>query len=116
MPLVHKLEAPLLFNGAGSESHQYVLPAGTSLYYDQAFPEGFVRFKVYFNVEGVKLESHEFTEKFWLDPLTAFPVDQSQLRKLIKDYPISKEELSLILKSASISKEEIRQLLAEHSK
>lgn len=116
MPLVHKLEAPLLFNGAGSAGHQYLLPAGTSLYYDQAFPEGFVRFKVYFNVEGVKLESRESTEKFWLDPLTAFPVDQSQLRKLLNDYPISKDELSSILKSGSISKEEIRQLLAEYSK
>ena len=115
MPLVHKLKAPLLFNGAGTERHQYLLPAGTSLYFDQAFPEGFVRYKVYFNVEGVLLESTESTEKFWLDPLTAFPVDQAQLRKLLKDYPISKEELSTILKSGSISKDEIRQLLAEYS-
>ena len=116
MPLVHKLEVPLMFNGAGSANHQYLLPEGTTLYYDQSFPEGFTRFKVYFNVEGVKLESHDSTEKFWIDPLTAFPVDQQQLRKLLKDYPISKAELSLILKSSNISKEEIRQLLTEYSK
>jgi len=116
MPLVHKLKAPLLFNGAGSSEHQYVLPAGTSLYYDQAFPEGFVRYKVYFNVEGVRLDSHEATDKFWLEPLTAFPPNQEDVKKLLGAYPLTKNELAAILKSGAISKEEIRDLLAEYSK
>ena len=116
MPLVHKLKFPLLLNGAGSDKHQYLLPEGTSLYKDQAFPEGFVRYKVYVNVEGVALESHEATEKFWLSPLTAFPVDAAQLRLLLKDYPITKDELAAILKSGTISKQEIRDLLAEYSR
>lgn len=116
MPLVHKLQAPLLFNGAGSSEHQYVLPAGTSLYYDQAFPEGFVRYKVYFNVEGVRLESHEATDKFWLDPLTAFPPNEKDVQKLLNSYPLTKNELAAILKSGSISKQEIRELLQEYSK
>lgn len=115
MPMAHTLQAPLMFNGAGSASHQYILPEGTTLYYDRTFPEGFTRYKVYFNVEGVKLEPRESLEKFWIDPLTAFPIDQQQLRRLLKEYSLSKAELALILKSSSISKAEIRQLLSEHS-
>jgi hypothetical protein len=111
MPLVHKLQFPLLLSGADQDSRQYLLPKGTSLYYDQAFPEGFVRFKIYVNVEGVKLESHESTEKFWLDPLTAFPVDASNLKKLLKEYPLSKDDLSSILKSSALSKDEVKDVL-----
>lgn len=116
MPLVHKLEFPLVLTGAESTAHHYLLPHGTTLYYDQAFPEGFVRYKVYVNVEGVKLESHKATEKFWLDPLTAFPVDAEQLRKLLRDYPLTKDDLAAILKSSKISKTEIRGLLEEFSR
>ncbi|WP_205750551.1 hypothetical protein [Azonexus hydrophilus] len=116
MPLVHKLQAPLLFNGSGAENHQYILPAGTSLYFDQAFPEGFVRYKVYFNVEGVRLDSQEATDKFWLDPLTAFPPDQGEVKKLLTGYPLGKSELAAILKSSYLTKDEIRELLLEYSK
>lgn len=116
MPLVHKLQAPLLFNGAGAAEHQYVLPAGTSLYFDQAFPEGFVRYKVYFNVEGARLESNEATDKFWLDPLTAFPPSEGEMKKLLAGYPLSKNELAAILKSSYLTKDEIRELLLEYSK
>jgi hypothetical protein len=114
MPLVHKLQFPLLLTGSDQDSRQYILPKGTSLYFDQAFPEGFVRFKIYVNVEGIKLESHEATEKFWLDPLTAFPVDVNNLKKLLREYPLSKEDLSSILKSSSISKDEIKEVLSDY--
>lgn len=115
MHRVHKLKFPLMLAG-GEDEHNYLLPAGTSLYYDQAFPEGFVRYIVYVNVEGVSLDSKEPTDKFWISPLTAFPVDGDQLKRLLKDYPLTKAELSDILKSNQISKEEIRELLAEYSK
>jgi len=116
MPLIHKLQAPLLFNGAGAAEHQYVLPAGTSLYFDQAFPEGFVRYKVYFNVEGVRLDSREATDKFWLDPLTAFPPEETEIKKLLAGYPLSKSELAAILKAGYLTKDEIRELLLEYGK
>jgi hypothetical protein len=115
VPLVHELKQPLMLTGAGSPNIRYLLPQGTSLYYDQAFPEGFVRYKVYINVEGVKLESREATEQFWLNPLTAFPVDAENLRKLLREQPLSKDELAAILKSGSISKADIRKLLLEFS-
>jgi hypothetical protein len=116
MPLVHQLKFPLLLSGGKESSNFNILPAGTSLYYDQAFPEGFVRYKVYVNVEGVKLESKESTEKFWLDPLTAFPVDAGNLRKMLREHPLTKEELVQILKSGAISKEEVKEILEEYSR
>lgn len=116
-PLVHKLKAPLMLaGGASNEQHQYLLPAGTSLYLDQAFPEGFVRYKIYVNVEGISLDPKPPTDKFWLDPLVAFPVGKEQLSKLLKDYPLTKEELREILASGALSKDEIRSLLAEYSR
>ena len=115
MPRVHKLQFPLALSGGSENGPTTILPKGTSLYYDQAFPEGFVRYKIYVNVEGVKLDSQEVTEKFWIDPLTAFPFDKGSLQKLMRDYPLAKEDLASILRSGQISKQEIRDLLTEFS-
>ncbi|WP_284335726.1 hypothetical protein [Comamonas sp. NoAH] len=115
-PLVYKLEFPLMLTGAGEVKQTYLLPKGTSLYYDQSFPEGFARYKVYINVEGVMLEPKQVTEKFWLDPLTAFPIGAEQLKQLLFEYPLSKEDLVAVLNSKSLSKEDIRSLLEEYSK
>lgn len=115
-PLVHKLKEPLvLAGGEGEAVRTYLLPAGTSLYYDQAFPEGFVRYKVYINVEGVDWEPKPTDEKFWIDPLSAFPVGRDQLAELIKNHPLTKEELRSILGGSSLSKDEIKAILKEFS-
>lgn len=115
-PMMHKLKAPLMLSGGAASKHQYLLPAGATLYYDQAFPEGFVRYKIYVNVEGVSLDVVPPADKFWLDPLVAFPVGKEQLKKLAENYPITKDELREILASGFVSKEEIRELLEEFSK
>lgn len=112
-PLVHKLKAPLMLAGGAANDHHHLLPAGTSLYFDQAFPEGFVRYKVYVNVEGVSLDVAPPTEKFWLDPLTAFPVGKEQLDKLLKDHPLTKDELRTLLASGALPKEDIKAVLEE---
>src|SRR5690554_3047646 len=112
---IHKLEQPLLLSGGEVGSSEVnILPKGTTLYYDQAFPEGFVRYKVYINVEGVKFDTVDVEEEFWIDPLTAFPVDRDQLRVLLRDYPITRSDLETILKRGHIPKSEIRELLAEY--
>jgi len=116
MPRVHKLEQPLLLSGGDEgQSTASILPKGTSLYFDQAFPEGFVRYKVYINVEGVNLDTTEVKDEFWIEPLTAFPIDKDQLRVLLRTHPLSKNDLSAILKSAQLSKNEIREILSEYS-
>lgn len=114
--MVHKLKAPLMLTGGATNDHQYLLPAGTSLYFDQAFPEGFVRYKIYVNVEGVSLNTAPPTDKFWLAPLTAFPVEKEQLAKLLRDYPLTADELRGILAGGALSKEDIKKLLEEYSR
>lgn len=115
-PLIHKLKEPLvLAGGEGGAARTYLLPAGTSLYYDQAFPEGFVRYKVYVNVEGVDWEPKPTEEKFWIDPLSAFPVGRDQLAELIRNHPLTKEELRGILGGGCLSKDDIKAVLKEFS-
>lgn len=112
MTHVHTLKAPLLLSGSDRLS---VLPEGTTLYYDKAFPEGFVRYIVYLNVEGINLPTAPSDEQFPINPLTAFPMDQDQLRIMLREYPFTKDELAVVLGRGVLSKEEIRQLLVEYS-
>lgn len=111
LPKIHKLSSPLQFGGGDGSIH--LLPAGTSMYLDQTFPEGFSRYIVYFNVEGVKLESKETTEKFWIDPLTAYPIDKDSLGQLLDSEQVNKDQLRVILKHGTLSKQDIRELLEE---
>lgn len=113
-PLVHRLMEPMaLAGGEGGAARTYLLPAGTSLYFDQAFSEGFVRYKVYVNVAGVSWEPKPAEEEFWIDPLSAFPVGRDQLAELIRNHPLTREELRGILGGGSLSKDEVKALLRE---
>ncbi|SPA42466.1 conserved hypothetical protein; PUTATIVE MEMBRANE anchored protein [Cupriavidus taiwanensis] len=114
-PKVHKLQYPLMLTGGNSDGPAAMLPPGTSLYFDRAFPEGFVRYKVYINVEGTKLEPRDATEEFWLDPLTARPFDKDSLHALLTRFPLGKDDFSALLGSGQLTKEEIRDLLRAYS-
>ncbi len=113
---VHELQFPLMLQASQYTGMNYLLPKGTMLYYDQAFPEGFVRYRVYVNIEGVRLESSELADPTLISPLTAFPVGKSELLKLLSEYPLSKDDLAAILKSGQITKEEARSMLEELSR
>ncbi|MDI1260549.1 hypothetical protein [Aquabacterium sp.] len=110
------LEFPLLLEGSSAPGQTYLLPKGTTLYYEQAFPEGFVRYRMYVNVEGVKLEPRDIADPTAISPVTAYPAGKAELRKLLSEYPLSKDDLQAILKSSVMTKEEIRSLLDEYSR
>jgi hypothetical protein len=116
MTKVHELQFPLMLQASEPTGTNYLLPKGTLLYYDQAFPEGFVRYRVYVNVDGVKLESRQLDDPTLISPLTAFPVGKAELIKLLREHPLSKADLSAILKSGQLTKEEIRSVLEEFSR
>lgn len=116
MAYVHTLEYPLILDGSSAPGQNYLLPAGTTLYYDQGFPEGFVRYRVYVNVEGVKLEGRELADPTEISPISAYPVGKAELLKLIREYPLTKNELGSILKSEYLSKDDIKEVLVEFSK
>jgi hypothetical protein len=112
---IHVLTQPLMMDGSAEAGHNYLLPAGTTLYFDKAFPEGFISYRIYVNVEGIDLPSEILADPTEIRPISAYPVDKSALIKLLKEYPITKNELAAILKSSYLSKEEIRELLKEYS-
>lgn len=116
MTKVHELQFPLMLQASEATGTNYLLPKGTLLYYDQAFPEGFVRYRVYVNVDGVKLESRQLDDPTLISPLTAFPVGKAELTKLLREHPLSKADLAAILKSGQLTKEEIRSVLEEFSR
>lgn len=68
---VHRLESPLLLAGATVGNRQCVLPKGTVLYFDQAYPEGFSRFRVYINVDRMPLSLERLEVATQIDPLDA---------------------------------------------
>ena len=112
----HELQFPLMLQGSQYTGMSYLLPKGTMLYYDKAFPEGFVRYKVYVNVDGVKLESSDLSDPTLISPLTAFPVGKAELLKLLREYPLSKSDLAAILNSGQITKDEVRSMLEDFSR
>ena len=111
---IHTLEHPLILDGSSEAGHNYLLPVGTTLYFDQAFPEGFIRYRVYVNVEGVDLQSAALSDPSEIRPISAYPVDRVALIKLLREYPLTKSELASILKSSHLSKQDIRDVLAEY--
>lgn len=88
-----------------------MLPQGTVMYFDKAFPEGFTRYKIFVNIQRMPLTLTELS-----DPTTVFPIEaiapgKEELKKLLKNYPLTKTDLSAILKTTAMSKEEIREIL-----
>ena len=101
---VHTLEYPLVLSGAKENAPLKLLPAGTTLYLNKSYPEGFTRYIIYVNVDHSPLATHELDDPTLITPLTAFPLDKEDLRRLLMRNPISKEELVSILRSGQLSK------------
>lgn len=113
MTKVHKLESPLLLSSDSSSKNMHMLPKGTVLYFDRAYPEGFTRYKVYINIDRMPLALTEQTDPTSIDPIDAIAPDKEILKKLLKDYPLTKEDLTAILKSSAMPKEEIKEILTD---
>jgi hypothetical protein len=106
----------MLLAGPEGNGPFQLLPKGTSLYYDQSYPEGFTRYMIYVNVDRYPLPTRELSDPTSVEPITAFAIDKGDLKRLLDGNPVTKEELTSILKSDQLSKQEIRELLAEYSK
>lgn len=112
---VHKLKYPLILSSDTGDVNHHLLPVGTVLYYDKAFPEGFTRYRIYVNVDRMPLELESLDDPTSIQPIEASAPGKEDLSRLLREYPLSKNELRSILKSGAVSQEEIRQLLEEFS-
>ena len=116
MSKVHTLEFPLLLGADEQSKNLHLLPKGTTLYFDQSYPEGFTRYKVYINIDRMPLKLTQPNDPNLIKPIDAYAPSKADLAKLLNQYPLSKDDLSAILKTSPITKEEIRELLVEYSK
>jgi hypothetical protein len=70
--LVFKLKKPLRIATDKADERRYMLPPGTTLYFDKSMPEGFDRFHVYINVEGVSLRLEPLEREGMIAPLSGY--------------------------------------------
>jgi hypothetical protein len=107
---VHILEEPMLLSANTAGNGLHFLPAGTTLYFDKSYPEGFARYKVYVNVDRIPLTLRELADAHEIDPLEARAFDKPALIQLLRDYPITRQELAEILHSPQLSEQEMREV------
>lgn len=86
------------------------------MYFDQAYPEGFTRYKVYVNLNRLPLGLKELSDPTAILPMEGAAPTGDDLKKLLSSYPLTKNDLEAILKSGKVTREEIKTLLAEYSK
>ena len=107
----HVLERPMLV-GANAEHAYYMLPAGVTLYWDGDMPEGFSRYKAYFNVEGQRLVEREQTVPGAITPATLQPIYKEELLDLLKLMKLSVADVNAIISAAQFTDEDRRQVRA----
>jgi len=81
---VHRLNSPLLLTSNTATKNVHLLPAGTTLYYDKSFPEGFARYRVYINIDRTPLALVELDDPTEIDPIDARFPDESHLVNLLE--------------------------------
>ncbi|MGZ8293761.1 MAG: hypothetical protein ACXWVG_12010 [Telluria sp.] len=109
-PKVHILQAPLLIASNSATTNLHLLPAGTSLYFDESYPEGFTRYKAYINIDRMPLSLSKLVDSSEIDPIEARALDKSELAMALRDCPLTRQELEAILHSKQLSIEEIQEV------
>lgn len=100
-------EVPMIIeNEAGSVN--YLLPKGTTLYFNKSMPEGYLQYIVYFNYKGKPLDG---IGTDGINPAWIYDIEKNDAEKLINSHPLSKKDLEAILKSNSFSKQELIEII-----
>ena len=107
--IAFKMKEPLLI--AGEQKHFSILPSGTVLYFDKAWPEGHQTYHAYFHFKGELLADRVDPEM--ISPLWLRTVDPDELSKLMQNYPLTKDELVQILQARKVTKAELVQIVRD---
>jgi hypothetical protein len=100
--------------GTAKKPNYYLLPSGTTLYYDGSLPEGVVRYRIYVNVEGVQHELQPVADPETISPATLYPVGKDDLISLLNAVKLDKDDVKAILSNGQFSdsdKKEIADML-----
>lgn len=109
---IHKLKSPLILTSESPTRNLHLLPAGTTLYFDKSFPEGFTRYRVYINIDRMPLPLTDLTDPTEIDPIEARAIDKAELDTAQRDYPLTRQDLEKIINSSQLSREQIKEVLA----
>jgi len=107
----HILKSPMMFESDTPEDKYYLLPAGTTLYFDKAFPEGHARYITYLNYKGPALDLQESDREGFIAPSWIHQIGKEELENLMNKYPLSKDDLKRILKSNSFTRAELIEII-----
>lgn len=107
----HTLQSPMIFESEAAEDKYYLLPAGTTLYFDKAFPEGHVRYITYINYKGPPLDTKKSEKEGFIAPSWIHKIDKNELKILLNKYPLSKNDIKGILKSNSFTRAELIEII-----
>lgn len=111
----HTLKFPLVLAPPVPDEAPSILPAGTTLYYVQSYPEGFSRYMFHIDVKGPQLTHEQLADPTTVRPLTAFAIDKWELKRLLDSGSVTRSGMKRILDSGVLSKDDIRELLAQYS-
>ncbi len=109
-----KLKEPLLLESEGKSQDFHVLPAGTALYKDRDFPEGFTRYIIYLNIKSDFAAEEIVSDKpNLIDPIWGHAVRRDDLPFLMATTPVTKADLERILKARKMTREELAQIVRD---
>jgi hypothetical protein len=107
------LKAPMVLVSNEPTKNLHLLPAGTTLYFDQSYPEGFTRYKVYINIDRMPLPLRDLADPTEIDPIEARALSKSELAKALREYPLTRGDLEGILQSTHMTTQEIEEVFHE---
>lgn len=81
---VYVLDAPMLLAADGMDKNLHLLPKGTTLYYDQGFPEGVERYRVYVNLDHTPLKLKRLDDPTRIAPIRAQVLEADELKRALR--------------------------------
>lgn len=110
-----KTKEPMLIGGKDGDENYYVLPMGTTVYYEKSFSEGFSRYMVYFNhsgpIVGDEVPMEPKYQGSLVDPLWLSDIDADTLKEIFKRFPLSKKDIAAAIKSNEITKDDLADII-----
>jgi hypothetical protein len=97
---------------SGNGSPYYILPAGTMLYYEQSYPEGFTRYRAYFNYKGLLPADKYVSDKINLKaPQFLGDIDEARLKDMLTRFPLSKADVQSVIKANGLTKADLAEIM-----
>ncbi|MDR1994173.1 hypothetical protein [Azonexus sp.] len=108
-----RLTEPVLISSPSGKPEHYILPAGTILFHQKSYDEGHSTYIIELNYKGMPPVERVDSKVGSENPLWAYPVSETDLRRLTADYPLTRDELAALLKARKISRDELAQIVRE---